>query len=122
MAEETKNLSAEEVGIFVEKIKAFCKYVFVSNPITIFAGILSLAILIANGAAGGVIAETLLGWLNDPTAITATFHTLIGGLGLFGATMGGLETNKQADERKAREAAEAEQAANAQAAETKQAS
>ena len=111
MAEEKKQLTAEEVGAFVEKIKAFFKYVFVSNPITIFAGILSLAILIINGATSGVIAETLLGWLNDPTAITATFYTLIGGLGLFGATKGGLETNAEADERKEKEKAEAEKAA-----------
>lgn len=85
------------------KIKDFFKYIFKTNPITIFLGIGSIAVLIVNGATGNVIAETLLGWLNDPTAITATFYTVIGGLGVSGAIFGGAESNATADARKVAE-------------------
>ena len=88
-------------GIVVEKIKAFFKYIFVSNPITFFCGLLSVTLLIVNGATGNVIADTLLGWLEDPTTINATFYTILGGLGASGAIFGGIESNKTADKRKA---------------------
>lgn len=83
------------------KIKEFFKYIFKTNPITIFLGIGSIAVLIINGVTGNVIAETLLGWLNDPTTITATFYTVIGSLGISGAVFGGAESNATADSRKA---------------------
>lgn len=88
-------------GIIMVKIKAALKYVFKTNPITIFCALGALAILIVEGATQGQITETLLSWIKDPTAVDVTFYGLIGGIGTIGAWFGGAETNKQADERKA---------------------
>ena len=86
----------------LEKLKTLATYVFKSNPITFFAGVASVVILVLNGATKGAIANTLLGWLEDPTAITTTFYALVGGLGLFGAVKGGVESNADASERKSK--------------------
>ena len=83
-----------------QKIKAAIKFVFKSNPKTFFAGFVSIIMFVANGISEGVVSDAILGWLFDGSSATV-FYLAIGILGIFGVTLGGLETNTQADKRKA---------------------
>ena len=75
------------------KLKKFLSFIFVSNPATFFAGLVGVALLVANSASGNVIVDAALGWIDDDIAITTMFYSIVGGLGVFGVVRGGLRSN-----------------------------
>jgi len=82
-----------------DKAKKLFKFIFVSNPVTICCAFLAIGILVANGLTDGLIVNTLFGWIGEDGVYV--FYGLLGALGLGGAGVAGLESNSEADKRKA---------------------
>ena len=99
LAEGEKKIMKKKL---LPKLKAVAKYIFVSNPVTFFCATLAILLLAINGALGGVIAEYVLWFTSNELLVNIAFNTVVALLGLTGACIAGLESNEQADARKAK--------------------
>lgn len=98
-------------------IKYVVKYVFGTNPITIFCGFGGLALLIYNGASGGVIINFILTNIDglDVAGAEALFYSVGGSSTLLAIVKQGLETITQKQKRIAEAKAEAKVVADEKA-------